>query len=281
MAVRGIHTSDDAYPLPPEMDVYGFWINDPYPASLGGVGENSYKTVDELLATYYFPLATGDSYDGEYVAICEPPETDGREEIFAVPSPCRFTAEAADLIWTVQTLDSPPDELVNEANAYIVAAAIEGVSEQLIPYDQAFARSFARTVAGTPIHVRSEIAEDYYAVPFTIRVNSPSALTTPETGETAVVILVDATDGHFREASWVQTPVEYLPVSESDALGIAYEVMEKLGIEPSSLKSSKVELVHIGSTPYYPHWRIVGDGFAFLIGQDGSVEILPSWSDSP
>ena len=51
-----------------------FWLNDPVPAAMGGIGEDSYKTVNELLATYYFPLTTGDSYDGEYVAICEPPD---------------------------------------------------------------------------------------------------------------------------------------------------------------------------------------------------------------
>ncbi len=280
MAVRGIHTSDDAYPLPPELDVYGFWVNDPYPASLGGIGENSYKTVNELLATYYLPLATGDSYDGEYVAICEPPESLGEEDVVPIASPGRFTEEVAELIHTVQTQESPSDDLVDEANMWIVAAAIAGVSEQLIPYDETFGRRFTGTERGTPLFVKSDLGDNYYAVPF----NSSGNLTTPtptDTCGTVVVVLVDGTDGHFKEASWVRIPVEYLPISESDALRTAYEWLEKLGLEPASLEQATVELVHINSTPYYPHWRIVGDGFALLIGQDGSVDILPSYSDSP
>ncbi len=271
MAVRGIHTSEDAYPLPPELDVYGFWVNDPFPASLGGIGENSYKTIAEFLATYYLPLTTGDAYDGEYVAICEPPETDGTEELFYVASPARFTVEAKEVIDAVRNQDSPPDELVEEANSWIVKAAVDGVSEQLIPYDDAFARRFARTVPGTPLFVTSSAGADYYAVPFDVAVAAVSSDLT--SGGTAVVVLVDAEDGRFKEASWVKRPVAYLPVSKAEALEIAREVLEKLGIDPAYLEKAVVELVHLESTPYYPHWRITGKDFGLLIAQNGTVTV--------
>ncbi|MEE8585946.1 MAG: hypothetical protein V3T83_13955 [Acidobacteriota bacterium] len=48
MAVRGIHTSENAFPLPANLEVFGFWINDPFPAGLGGIGENSDKTAQEF-----------------------------------------------------------------------------------------------------------------------------------------------------------------------------------------------------------------------------------------
>ncbi|UCC32337.1 MAG: hypothetical protein JSU86_08645, partial [Phycisphaerales bacterium] len=272
MAVRGIHTSEDAYPLPPELDVYGFWINDPFPASLGGIGENSYKTIAEFLATYYLPLTTGDAYDGEYVAICEPPDDYRDKRIFYVPSPVRFTDEARNVIDAVRQAESPPADLVAEANAWIVQAAIDGVSDQLIPYDDAFARRFAGTVAGTPMLVLNETGADYYAVPFDVPVGMGSV--SDANGGTAVVVLVDADDGAFKEASWVRTPVEYLPVSKDEAIEIAREMLEKLGIDPAYLEKAIVELVHIESTPYYPHWRITGKDFELLIAQNGSVTIV-------
>ncbi len=272
MAVRGIHTSEDAYPLPPELDVYGFWVNDPFPASLGGIGENSYKTIAEFLATYYLPLTTGDAYDGEYVAICEPPDDYRDKRIIYVPSPVRFTDEAKDVIDAVRQAESPPADLVAAANAWIVQAAIDGVSDQLIPYDDAFARRFAGTVPGTPMLVLNETGADYYAVPFDVPVGQASVLVT--NGGTAVVVLVDADDGAFKEASWVRTPVEYLPVSKDEALKIAREMLEKLGIDPAYLEKAVVELVHIESTPYYPHWRITGKDFGLLIAQNGNVTIV-------
>jgi len=272
LAVRGIHTSDNAYPLPPELEVYGFWVNDPYPAVLGGIGENSYKTVDELLATYYLPMSTGDSYDGEYVAICEPPEADGDEKLLHVVSPERFTADAKALISAVRALDSPPAYLLAAANMWIVQAAVDGVSEQLIPYDDNFARRFAGTAAGTPLFVSNDLGDDYYAVPFDApAVNAAVALTS---AGTVAVVLVDAEDGAFKEASWVAAPVEYLPVSKDDAIRTACEVLTKLGIDPGLVKTAAVGLVHKGSTPYYPHWRIAGEKFELLIAQGGGVTIV-------
>jgi hypothetical protein len=279
MAVRGIHTNEDAYPLPPTLEVYGFWINDPFPASMGGIGENSYKTIDELMATYYLPLSTGDSYDGEFVAICEPPESLGDEDVVPMASPGRYSEAIANFIKFVRTMDSPPGNLVDAAHAFIIDAAISGVTDQLIPYDEAFARRFADTIAETPIFVKNDLGGDYYAVPF----NSCKNTTTPtdEECQTVVVVLVDDADGHFKEASWVRTPVDYLPLSEADAWRIAGEILEKLQISLSNLKVTTVELTHVRSTPYYPHWVVTGPGFNFLIAQDGSVDILPAYSDSP
>jgi hypothetical protein len=271
MAVRGIHTNEDAYPLPPTLDVYGFWVNDPFPASLGGIGENSYKTISEFLATYYLPLTTGDAYDGEYVAICEPPDTDGTEELQYVTSPARFTAEAKEVIDAVRNQPSPPAELVAEANSWIVKAAVDGVSEQLIPYDDDFARRFARTVPGTPLFVISQGGSDYYAVPFDSAVSAVSRDAT--SGGTTVVVLVDAEDGSFKEASWVKTPVEYLPISKEEALKRAEEALKKAGVDPRTIKRWVAELVHMDSTPYYPHWRVTAGGYIVWLAQDGTVTV--------
>lgn len=271
MAVRGIHTSENAYPLPPALDVYGVWVNDPFPASLGGIGENSYKTIDEFLATYYLPLTTGDGYDGEFVAICEPPDTDGKERLFYIESPVRFSDEAKTVIDAVRNAVSPSDELVAEANNWIVQAAIDGVSEQLIPYDDNLARRFAGTDAGTPLLVLNETGDDYYAVPFDTPVAAMSS--DVSSGDTTVVVLVDAEEGNFKEASWVSTPVVYLPISQESALKIADGALRKAGLNARTIKRWTAELVHISSTPYYPHWRVLAGGYIVTIAQDGTTSV--------
>jgi hypothetical protein len=90
MAVRGVHTNKAAYPLPGDLVVKGFWVNDPLWVGFGGIGENTYKTASEFTDICYKPLTgidSGAEFYNEYVAVCEPP-------IDAEP----IDAEAIDII---------------------------------------------------------------------------------------------------------------------------------------------------------------------------------------
>jgi hypothetical protein len=82
---------------------------------------------------------------------------------------------------------------------------------------------------------------------------------------TLVVVLVDAEDGSFKETSWVEDPVKYLPVSIKEALKL---VLAKTG--PSNTRPV-IELVHMDSSPYYPAWQITVDGIVYTVSQDGTV----------
>ncbi len=90
-------------------------------------------------------------------------------------------------------------------------------------------------------------------------------------GGTAIVVLLDANDESFREAPWASFPVACPTVSRERALALAQEVLKKNGIEADVAVGGKMELVHLDSTPYYPHWRISGRGYSVPVGQDGSV----------
>ncbi|MCD4845716.1 MAG: cohesin domain-containing protein [Methanosarcinales archaeon] len=312
MAVRGIHTSEDAYPLPADLLVYGFWVNDPYPASLGGIGENSYKTIAEWNSAYYLPLdVPGDTYDGKYVGILEPPGDDDGE-ITIVPAKPRF-ADAITPVLTEKSLmmyniEEPVLEMkVNDDESLkIVKAATDGVTEELVPYDIGFAEVFAKTAPGTPKFVLSDNG-DYYLVPFNVAIEKPLIKKGPVEIEkvkisgferpghvervdekiiakpipieptklesTVVVVLVDAEDGSFKEASWVADPVKYLPVSKVEALKLA---LGEMSITDSSelraLKSKPaIELAYQSKSPYYPAWKVtIGDAITF-VNQDGTV----------
>jgi hypothetical protein len=91
----------------------------------------------------------------------------------------------------------------------------------------------------------------------------------------AVVILIDANDGGFKEASWTENPVKYLPITKEEAQQIAIEVAKELGLEVDEMNIIKPELIHRKSTPYYPEWRAIIAEYAIYISQDGTVSVEP------
>ena len=306
MAIRGIHTSEN--PKRKALgtyDIYGFWINDPNPTT-GGIGENTYKSVDQWTSTYHLSLTDvrgGDSYLNRYVAVCEPPEQDPGE-VRLVHSKARFsgtiTAEATDEELTVDVGGVPLNQLIcnrklaREKENKVVQAAIEGVNEQLAPFDRGFKKTFAGTVAGKPMPVKSD-AGDYYLVPFGIESDGNSVL---------AVVIVDSDGGKFKEASWVNEPVKYLSVTPQEALKIVYKEMKgkstikvlkkdkatgklrkadvidqnvdtvgdiTLDETERQRRTAYLELVYKGESPYYPVWKItIGDSI-FFVDQSGTL----------
>ncbi len=269
MSVRGIHTNISVYPLPDSFDVYGLWVNDPYPS---GIGENTYKMPNEM-DYYYQPIDPGLEYAGEYVAICEPP----------IEQECEITLRNATEFWNLQ----PParkggsQSLMQVFDHLIIHAAREGVKEQLIPYDDDFANVFEQTYPGRPLFIKNLVKEkhNYYAIPFNKRQTlswiPKDSHAPPEEDITQVVVLVDATNGQFKEASWVYEPANYLPLTRDDALDIVFGELIDLGYNPDELNVRQIDtdLVYRDSSPYYPDWRVIISelGMEFFINQDGAI----------
>ena len=315
MAVRGIHTSKKPtdYYAPYDYDVYGFWVNDPNDG-LGSIGENSYKTADEFTTTYYIPTIDEQvpAWNDKYMSVLEPPEHDA--DVRIVPARPRFAkaispalAEKPLMVYGIEQL-ALEKVVKDDEMLKIVKAAIDGVTEELVPYDAEFAEVFAKTVPGKPMLVTGDNG-DYYIVPFNVPVEvrpsvkkmsveiervkasglkkfervknvaanaviEPIPIEPIKVERTLVVVIVDAEDGSFKEASWVADPVKYLPVSKSEALKLALGEMDitstqdlrtKLGSKPT------IELVYRDTSPYYPDWKITVDGTVFYVSQDGTV----------
>ncbi len=274
MSVRGIHTDVPAYPLPEALEVRGFWVNDPYPSTRGGIGENSYKMANEWNNTYYLPInIPGDTYEGKYIAICEPP----------IAEDCDLTIKESMEYWNLEPPERKdgPSSLQQVDNNLVIHAAREGVQDQLLPYDDDFKVVFEQSFVGRPILIKNLVEDkhDYYAVPFnsiqTLQPIPRGSQTPPQEDITLIVVLIDATTGQFKEASWVHEPVTYLPLSKSDALDIVFEELIDLGYNPDELNTRKIDadLVYRDSTPYYPDWRIIISelGLTFYVNQEGII----------
>ena len=81
----------------------------------------------------------------------------------------------------------------------------------------------------------------------------------PNEENTLLVVLVDATNGRVKEASWVHEPVDCLPLSRSDAIDVVFDRLRNHGINPDELNIRKIKtsLTDRGSTLYYPDWRAI------------------------
>ena len=320
MAVRGIHTdTEPSYPYTdPSWTVYGFWMNDPNP---DGIGENSYKTVGQWKDTYYQPIDDdGYAWDDEYVTVLEPPEGDmalpDNLQIVLADSPARFDAAVKALPMEKKLAVDGIEGMVevraiaDDESLKIVQAAIDGVTEQLIPYDAEFAGVFAETVPGQPLLVSNE-GGDYYLVPFNepmkVKPVPRKALIERIVGKTVekvkalsgrveiqpisiepilitdentrIVVIVDAEDGSFQEASWVKEPVKYLRVSKADALRL---VFQEMAVEPFAIEAMRAlpieqpekmsaELVGTDGSPYHPDGKVTIGDKVFFVDQDGNV----------
>jgi hypothetical protein len=317
MAVRGIHTSKKPtdYSAPYDYEVYGFWVNDPNPS---GIGENSYKTATEFTTDYYIPTIDLQvpAWNEAYMSVLEPPEQDADVRIVQA-KPRLADAITPELMAKPMMLYGAKQlalEIVvrDDESRKIVKAAIDGVTEELIPYDSEFAEVFAKTVPGKPMLVSSENG-DYYIVPFNVPVKErhpvkimpieiekpngfkklgrgkrradkielkPVPIEPIRVEKTLVVVIVDAEDGSFKEASWVENPEKYLSVSKIEAMKLALgEVLEELHIVAKKdardlgvLKQKPtIELVYRDASPYYPDWKVTVDGKVFYVSQDGTV----------
>lgn len=262
MVIRGIHTDKYAYPMPDELTIYGFWMNDPYPVIFGGIGENSYKDIFTFVNDYYQSMTTG-NYIGEYLAVLEPPESTENCELHMIGSPTQFNTMQSNILRYVRMVKNVPEPIRKMTDQWIIQAAINGVTEQLIPYDDGFTNLFDTTTPDSPLFVKNIVGVDYYMVPFNV-----------EDG-TVVVVLIDAEDGHFKEASWVNDPVKYLPIMKGEAQQIAFDfAVKELGLIIEEMDELQPELIHRESTPYYPEWQVLIEQYGIYVSQDGTVTYI-------
>jgi len=277
----------DAYYYP--VDTVDYW---------GNPLENVYVGIFE-------PPATG---PGEVVLASSPTQFQASDvKMIQLALPARSTCSAslppsaADRIaFQDLTFELNPTaaQLIELADKSIVQAAIRGATEQLIPYDDNFAEVFGQTSPAAPLYVKNLEGSDYYAVPFVLdsppangwpgnAVKSesdslktakqiselganPEALnsSTPQLDLVAVVVLIDATDGHFMEASWVQQPIKYPQVSREEALQLIRNEPAQKSLKTDGDQKIIIQLVHRqGSSYYHPVWEVTIDGETFLVTQ--------------
>jgi hypothetical protein len=303
VAVKGCVTSAHPCPEPgtdpwktPDFTVYGFWIKDPL---VLGLGQDVYVTAAECALTYFRPLATKDIYDGLYVHIAEPSELlDGGSA--EIKKPLRDISNLAFIGIDVEMqTDLKGSTRIGGSNvsqqftSRVKKRSWRDLVDTYFLRDEEAVKIFDSARMRKPIKIKRLDRDDadYYLIPFD-RVDTHKGFLT-----TAVIIL-DAKNGYFKEASWTLNPEKLIPVSKVDALRcIRHYIMRQMcvDIRKEKKKENRViiqakyqlflqsiqrrdvvsELVWepqgVSGTPYKPYWHVDVNGYEWYVTQDKKV----------
>lgn len=309
VVVKGFAVSTNPCPQPhtnpwnmPAFTVYGFWMKDPL---ISGIGQDTYKTAAECTSTYFLPLVSSDSYNGKFLQVSEPPLWPSRAAA-KIEQPFKDTANLNFI--GVQTALEPTVKSLCLATTAAKTIRIEkrswkDIVDSHMLSDASAQAAFDATAMGAPILIRRPDVKnaDYYLVPFNKTEKKNRNLT-------SAVVILDAKQGYFKEASWTSAPQKFLKVDEKTALGLirndivkyTVERLKKLPKAPYktySLRSNAILRAYYklisylsrpqsellwnsanaySSSPYNPYWKISACGFNWYVTQEGKVFAEPT-----
>ncbi len=194
----------------PDFTVYGFMIKDPL---INGLGQDTYKTAEECLSTYFLPLNTTDAYNGKLLHVAEPPAI---PNYYAKASIQKSKADTANLEFIgVRAKTQNYSKMATTAAAPKKRGWKDIIDSRVLLNPEAQA-AFKNTTASAPIFVRRTDNEklNYYLLPFGKQNNKTGSFLT------SGAAIIDGNDGHFREASWSKTPQAALSVDKNSALSL-------------------------------------------------------------
>lgn len=289
VAVKGCVTSENPVPNPrvnpwggPDFTVYGFWMKDP---QVTGIGQNTYKTAAECESTYFLPLvAIGDPYNGLLLQIAEPPaqlpndrlEITGNAKIKKGSARIKeHTRDLANLEFVGVKLTKKDHKNVNGTMASLGSTSpiIKQSWRDLVdPYlltDSEAVAAFKDTQMGASILVdRIDIGgSDYYLVPFGKFIEGKFLA--------SAVIMLDANNGYFREASWTKEPEKFLKVDKTRAIDLVMKRQAYATADSSYIQTREAELIWkpngYSSSPYKPYWKVYINGRIWYVTQEEKV----------
>jgi len=87
---------------------------------------------------------------------------------------------------------------------------------------------------------------------------------------TYAAIILDAQDGSFQQASWVEEPTRFIQVTKDKAIELVLALNP--GLAKAELDAGLVwQQGSVSNSPFYPYWEIDTGGGVYLVTQDGEV----------
>lgn len=292
VAVKGFAVSNDPAPFPhlnpwglPDFTVYGFWLKDPL---INGIGQDTYKTAAECQSSYFLPVTNinkTDAYYGKLVQVAEPPLMRSRAKVEIRDSvPDTANLKFAGLNIKTETSLTRARGL-NSSSSITTKKSWQDIVDTYLLSDKEAVAAFTGTIKGSPILVNrmDTVKADYYLLPFYKRVKSKFLV--------SAVIVLDADKGCFKEASWTNTPQEFLKVSRSHAVFLLQRYLfnkifndRKLSYSRKVIKYLRiVQLLRYADarlvwqpkkyslSVYNPYWRVIADGNTWFVTQEARV----------
>jgi len=140
-------------------------------------------------------------------------------------------------------------------------------SKQFLLQDEEAVAAFSGTVMGNPLLVKDlQGGQDYYLVPF------------DKDGGTSGIIIIDASLGYFKQATWTAQPEKYLPVGKDE---LVEKIRPWLDQEPQGAVTMTFSYVANAElhwqagpytqSPFKPYWSVEIEGGQWIVDQQGNV----------
>jgi len=312
VVVKGFSASANPCPEPhtnpmytPSFTVNGLWIKDPL---ISGIGQDTYKTAVEC-ATYFIPLSSSDNYNAKFVQVAEPPPYISKAKIkIDLPS-----QDIGNLDFIGIKVNGSKDAALVQARTMLKGLSItpkrnpgfvkkvnwKDVLPGELLADKDCITAFETTNRGNPVLVKfadKNNSAGFYLVPF-------NKINKKRQSLTSAVIMLDASDGHFKEASWTKEPVNFLPVDRSKAINLVINsILRNFAIDirktyniPIRIRNKQRAVIYrdyarlinyiraasaellwkpnskLSLSPYQPYWKINGNGYIWLVTQEGKI----------
>ncbi len=298
----------------PNFTVYGLWLTDP---ATGGIGQDLYVTAQSAQETFLFPVTTSDSYNGKYLQVAEPPHIQSKADVkMAEPKVNDETLEivkiSRELAKEIPNTLSEVGKRMESAKRHLYDAALvidlqdnvktvadknsssQGQGKDLLNSvfnngqspltldwrkiidsslfaDENFVKAFDGSQARSFVKVTRADKENsfYYLISFDKYVKGQFL--------TYAAIIIDAQDGSFKEASWVEEPTRFIQVTEERA-------MELILSKDPELQNTNLNIELIwqpggySQSPFYPYWKATSDDKIYFVTQKGEV-ISNDWQN--
>jgi hypothetical protein len=306
IVVNGAATTENPIPQPhtnpwytPNFTVYGLWLTDP---ASGGIGKDLYVTAQAAQETFFFPVATSDSYNGKYVQVAEPPEVESDATVQTAASKVNEETLAIIAISEKLAKETPSDlsdaearienakkhlydaalvvDLKSDAQSQLGTTSLSSVFssdsqssfkldwkkivDSSLLTDDNFVKAFDGSQARSFVKVRRSDKENtyYYLIPFDKYVNGQFL--------TYAAIIIDAADGSFKEASWVDVPTRFIQVTKAKAMQIVLAVNSTL--QDTNISAELVwQPGGPSQSPFYPYWQVTSGSIVYFVTQNGEV----------
>jgi len=316
VAINGFAASGNPVPEPytnpwlsAPVTMFGFWLTDP---ATDGIGKHVYVTAQEANETYFKPMNTGDDYNGKYLQIAEPPALPPAEILQNIEIESKAKAKIAKHVpdaGNLEFIGVTSKEETAEAESSMGAMDMENtagakakkdswrdlVDRHLLSDPEAI-EAFDEAEMGEPILVQTQDTNaEYYLVPFhqvdkrwqrwikrwpqLLRWLIRSRPTT--TG----VIMLDAEDGHFKQASWSKEPVKYLPITKKKAISLVRNAVWAESGKRLSARGAQAKLTWkpgaYSASPFKPFWTVKINNETWVVTQEGKTERIAAEAAQP
>ncbi|UCB57416.1 MAG: hypothetical protein JSV30_02205 [Candidatus Omnitrophota bacterium] len=305
LVINGAACDINPYPFEPhsryhrlsdlsKFTVYGLWLTDPKGE---GIGQDVYVTATECQSTMLLPLESPDDYNGKYLQVAEPPEQESQAKAEIAPE--EVTTSGLNLLKIAQEIENKQGDYINHLLDPARVVNLDGevllpsldtnliylfkpdtsiqdtsqkISWRTVLTPQALTDpDFRQAIEGSYLCQvfkveREDIQSSYYIIPFVKQTKGQFLA--------SAALIIDVQTGVLKQASWVDEPVRFVPITKEEAQKLALNYARE-NLRQHRLKITSSELIWqpqgLSNSPFSPYWKVSIGKHTLYVTQEGGI----------